>query len=69
MVRVTLAESRCVSGSLATRVMTLEPGTSLTVTEKWPCPSAVMTGFSRRPSTVTREFGSVMPVMVYWLWW
>ena len=20
-------------------------------------------------TTVTREFGSVIPVMVYWLWW
>jgi len=65
IVRVTLAESRCVSGSLATSVMTFEPGTSFTTTEKWPCASAVMTGFSRSPSTVTREFGSVTPVMVY----
>ena len=63
MVRVTLAESRCVSGSLATSVMTFEPGTSFTTTEKWPCASAVMTGFSRSPSTVTREFGSVIDTL------
>ena len=61
IVRVTGALSRPVRGSLATRVMTFAPGTSVIRTLKSPRASAVTVGFSWSPSMVMVEFGSVLP--------
>ncbi len=65
IVRRTGLDWRPVSGSVATRVMTFEPGRSSTRIENAPVPIAVAVGFSRRPSTVIWASGTVSPRRTY----
>ena len=65
IVRRTGLDWRPVSGSVATRVMTFEPGRSSTRIENAPLADAVAVGFSRRPSTVIWASGTVSPRRTY----